>query len=177
MALPVPYLSQFRDIADPQRRRSACSVTCLSMVLAYLSPSDAPSPDELYEEGERIGGRNTSGNWMHEAIVRLSRNHGILAYSQEYRSLRGGVPSAHEEGFIERGIAKLRQELEAGRPVIVSVVRRGGDTPHTAVLIGADSQRFFLHDPDSEITSDGENVALSTEDFRRIWRKFAIFFE
>lgn len=147
------------------------------MVLAYLSPNDAPSPDELYEEGERIGGRDRNGNWTHEAIVRLSRNHGVLAYPQEFRSLRHGVSSPYEKEFIGRGIAKMREEIARGKPVIISVIRRGGDTPHTVVLVGANEKSFTLHDPDSDAPSGGKNIILSIEEFLQIWRKFAIFFE
>lgn len=177
MLLPVPYFSQFLTVTDLTRQRSACSVTCLAMALAYLMPDDAPSPDELYEEGERIGGRDANGNWTHDGIVRLSRNHGVLAYSQEFRSLKGGSPSRYEEEFVRRGIEKIRTSILSGLPVIASIVRRGGATPHTVVIVGVDERGFLVHDPDARKEEDGKYVILSIEEFRNIWRKFAVFFD
>ncbi len=177
MRIPVPYLSQRANVTDPARRSSACSVTCLAMVLANGSPFDALSPDALYEEGLAIGGRNAAGDWTHEAIVRLSRNHGVLAYSQEFRSLPHGGSGDYESSFIERGIAKISTEVRSGHPVIASIVRRGGDTPHTVVVVGEEGESFLVHDPDADTARDGEYVILSIDEFRKIWRKFVIFFE
>jgi hypothetical protein len=147
------------------------------MVLRYLRPEDAPDPDTLFEEGENIGGRDTAGNWTHAGIVRLSRNHGLSAYSQEFRSLTGGVPSEYEPRLVEQGLVKIARSIRAGTPVIASIVRRGGMTPHTAVVIGKTNDGFVIHDPDAENEEDGKSIIMSIDEFRIIWRKFAIFFE
>lgn len=175
--LPVPYLSQYRDVIAPKRRRSACSVTCLSMVLAHLLPEDAPSPDALYDEGESIGARDARGDWTHDGIVRLARNHGLLAYPQEFRSRRGGEPSRYEPEFMNRGVEKIRSSIARGTPVIISITRRGGSTNHTVVVVGANEGGFVMHDPDAQNTQDGKNIYLSMEEFQNIWRGLAIFFE
>lgn len=177
MALPVPYLDQHRDIGDPRRRESACSVTCLAMALRFLNPSDAPSPDALYDEGEAIGARDEKGNWTHAGIAHLARNHGLHAYSEEFRSMTRGRQNVYSGMFIENGLLKIREEVLSGRPVIVSVFGRRTRGPHTVLVVGIADEEFIIHDPDAPAGENGKEKHLSIEDFRENWRGMAIFFD
>jgi hypothetical protein len=157
------------------------------MVLACLAPKvggDAPDVNALIEEGQAIGAIDIARNWTHIGIVRLAHNHGVHGYSQEFRSLKNGQPSRYESRMMKEGIEKIAQTVEAGFPVIASVRRAFQEegTAHTVVVMGTsrDStgalEGFFIHDPDSEMTPDGERKMIDVETFLKGWRKLAIFF-
>jgi len=187
MILPVLYHSQFHAVNDPEWKSRACSVTCLAMVLAYLAPKiggSAPAVNALIKEGQTINAIDSARNWTHVGIVRLAHNHGVHAYSQEFRSLDNGEPSRHEPRMVKEGIEKIVQTIEAGFPVIASVKRgfTAEGTAHTVVVVGTsrDSKGvlggFVVHDPDSEMSPDGEGKTVDIDTFLKGWRKLAIFF-
>lgn len=176
----VPYLNQIHNIALPERRGNACAIACLAMTLRHLAPDDAPPLDALFDEGIAIGGLDAHKNWTHAGIVRLAHNHGLHAYSQEFRSLTNGQPSVYELHMVEEGIAKICRALASGGLVMASIPGRKSGSPHAVLLIGVTDENgggFIYHDPDADEALGGANLFVATDDFRTKWRKLAIFFE
>ncbi len=182
MQLPINYLSQFLDVSDPERRLRSCSITCLAMALRFLNPSEAPTIDDLYSEGEAINALDTDRNWTHVGVVTLARNHGTHAYAEEFRSLRNGEPTEYEARMVSDGIHKIIDALDRALPVVVSVPRKGTGSPHAVLVVGYNREDglwsgFYVHDPDAEKKEDGEYRWISRDEFKADWRKMAIFFE
>lgn len=190
MKIDVPYFSQIKDIADDTWKRHGCSITNLKMVLEYHArilkdlqmTGSVPGIDALIDEGTAIGAYQYSVGWTHEGIVRLARNHGLPAYAQEFRSMDidpvsgQAVPS---DRLVDVGIAKLMESVERGHPVIVSVLPGFGDnkTLHTVTLSGVEREQngFYVHDPVDPSSQTHRFVAV--DEFKKYWRRLAIFFD
>lgn len=183
--LDVPYYSQIEDVKREEWKLHSCGIVSLAMTLAFLS-NNKTDLDNLIDQGVAIGG-HSSGKWVHEALVRLSRNHGLNAYAQEFRSVEvvgdAFTVSSHQEDLIKFGLNKIRKSIENNVPVIVSVSAGFGsnESAHTVLIVGYDTEgdvikSFYINDPD---TRGGEQnkVEVSIDKFLKYWRLFAIFFE
>lgn len=167
MKLAVPYYNQHNDISDTGWKGRACTITNLAMVLGFLLGDDAPSPDELLQEGIMIGGYSEHG-WVHDHITFLAHNHSVLSYKEEFRSRDTEIAKKLED----EGIEKIKRTLRHGLPVIISIMKDNGSY-HTVTLNGVDSTGFFVHDP--ELGKEG--VHMSFDEFWETWRRLCIFFE
>lgn len=165
--ISVPYLSQFDESVPAQWRERACSITNLAMVLRYFSLENDVTIEALIREGESIEGAFGSRGWTHESIVRLARNHGVSAYAQEFKSRDEGIT----ERFFHEGVGKIRQQTNAGVPVMVSIKKDNGSF-HTVTIIHTNGTSVVYHDPEV-----GPSQMVSVEEFAKIWRRLAIFFE
>lgn len=179
MQLPVPFISQHSNVADPAWQKEICTIANLAMVLLYYK-KEVPT-EELVAEGKSIGGYVSSAvGWDHESIVRLARNHGVHAYRQEFRSGN----EVHQERMAQEGVEKLARHIEGGDVVLVSV-RNNFDASrgyHTVLLIGIERDdnkavaSFVYHDPD-DTDREGENQKVDKTLFLEHWRRLSIFFE
>lgn len=140
--LDVPFVKQSED---------GCGSASIAMVLQYWSAH---------------GGQLQPGRADAEAIQKelYSRKaHGIFASDME-RYLR-------DSGFREFAVRgewdDLRQHLEQGRPLIVSLQpRKGSALLHYVVVAGMDWQReaVFVHDP-----ARGKLLRVERQEFEKEW--------
>ncbi|MCR4284309.1 MAG: C39 family peptidase [Parcubacteria group bacterium] len=189
--LDVPYYSQHIDVLDESWQSRACGVICLKMVMDFYNLKSGRviiSADDLIKEGAYIEGNLPAYGWSHNHLVLLARNHGFMAYPQEFRSHKIDYAnkkeevSEYEEALIDKGIEKIISSLENGHPVIVSIFKNFeiGDKFHMVLLTGFESGRgevkgFYYHDPDSVDKEEGKHRFVPTETFKKYWRKMAIY--
>jgi hypothetical protein len=172
MNLSVPYFSQHKDVTDAYWQKRACGMACVKMALDFLK-KDAPSLDDLIWQGVRIDGYGPSG-WLHGALVSIFDMHGIRAERKEFK--------ADGDGLSETGISEIVRSLEEGMPVIVSAVKKFEETDkfHMVLLIGFEKENgaitgFRYHDPDAEAAEEGANLFVPFDQFKKHWRRLAIF--
>ena len=194
MILSVPFYSQHKDVFSEEWRSKSCAIVCLKMALDFLSPQNGLSTDDLIKEGEIIQndmiekgymtGEHASNGWSHDVIVFISHNHGILAYREEFRSIKVDkelqvfTKGDFEEELETRAIQKITQIIEKKKPVIISIKKPNGSF-HTVLVVGFESNHtnpsfFFYHDPDTENGGNAE-MKVSITEFLKIWRRLAIF--
>jgi len=187
MILPVPFVSQYSIGRDSDGLSRACGAACVKMIIDFRESDDVDFLS-IVREGQTIKGAYISGiGWTHTGLACLLRNHNVGAYAEEFRSVlvdaenQKFLPSPFEKEHIERGIKKIAYEIESGRPVIVSGIKKWAesDKPHLMVFVGVEKDNhgitgFYYHDPDDEDEA-GESKFINTEIFRSHWRKFAIF--
>ena len=189
--LDIPYYSQYLDVSDPSWMSRSCGILCLKMVMDFYgleSGVDTPSADELINEGLYIEGNVPAYGWAHNHLVLLARNHGLMAYPQEFRSHKIDYinkkeeVSEYEDVIIGKGIEKIISSLENKSPVIVSIFKnfKEMDKFHMVTLTGIESENnkikgFYYHDPDSMIRDEGAHKFVPIITFRKYWRKMAIY--
>ena len=187
--LNIPFISQYELPRDPDGLSRACGIACVKMVIDYVG-QEKVSFLALSEEAKMIKGGYLEGiGWTDMGITALLRNHNIGCYSEEFRSVFNNteqkkvLSSPFEAGHIERGIKKIAQEIENGRPVIISGIKNWKEKskPHKMIIVGFEKEGntitgFYYHDPHDE-SKDGKNNFIDIENFRTHWRKFAIFLD
>lgn len=185
--LYVPFVSQYSVPRDEDGLSRACGMACVKKVIDFYQGETKPL-SEYMTEGKMIRDAFIPGiGWNHKGLVAILRNHGVGAYSEEFRSVFNDtetgkvLPSPVQAEHLERGIRKIAREVQHGRPVIVSGVKqwKEKDKFHDMIILGVEKNRdeilgFYYHDPDDE-NIDGRNQYVSIETFRDCWRKFAIF--
>lgn len=165
--LPVPYYSQYLDVADKDQALKSCGMTCVHMILHYFE-KEPPSLDGMVSKGISEGGFSPSG-WLHDYFVGLFKEFGLSSF--------------REEGMRERDVEKFADSLSNGNPVIMSAERRLFDKRsfHMVVLTGfrRDSagklEGFFYHDPASLHPEDAKHQYVPLPTLYLSWRKMAIF--
>jgi len=189
--LDVPYYSQYLDASDTSWQPRSCGILCLKMAMDFCSLNTnlkIPSVDELINEGLYIEGNLPAYGWSHNHLILLARNHGLMAYPQEFRSHKIDYVnkmedvSEYEENLTDKGIEKIVSSLKNNHPVIVSIFKdfEVGDNFHMIVLAGFESdgsglKGFYYHDPDSLDADRGRHKFVPIEIFRKYWRKMAIY--
>jgi hypothetical protein len=183
----IPYQSQNDNTVSDEWKDRACAIACVKMVLDIFSDDKKTMP-ELIEEGLIINAHTDQG-WSHQGIVRILRNHGVLAYSQEFKSIKiikkdGGVlkeKSEYSKKMIEDGLLKILLKINSGEPVICSV-KPGFDEnkfSHTILLVGfnfdKDKKVLIYHDSDSRSGEIKENKEVKLDIFMEYWKELAIF--
>lgn len=181
--LEVPFWSQKHNVDNEEYIDNSCGIVCVKMILAFAQKT-VGSVDDLIKEGYVVGGKSKAG-WNHETLVRLLRNHGVLAYRQEFKS--HGVDLEKEIGaenevltdlFIKTGINKIKRSLDFGFPVIVSVKpgfgENGGD--HLVLVVGYDENSFFVNDPQRK-GYEKDPIGVPIEKFEEYWKGLTIFTE
>ena len=185
--LYVPFVSQYSVPRDEDGLSRACGMACVKKVIDFYQGETQPLADYM-KEGKMIRDAFIPGvGWNHKGLVAILRNHGVGAYSEEFRSVFNDIesgavmPSPLESDHVERGIRKISHEVQYGRPVIVSGVKqwKEKDKFHDMIILGVEKKRdeilgFYYHDPDDE-NKDGRNQFVDIQTFRDCWRKFAIF--
>lgn len=184
--LDVPYFSQNSDDVEKEWHDSACGIAAVKMVVDFMC-DNSPTMTQLIDEGVAIKGFSDHG-WLHESMVRLLRNHGVMSYAQEFRSVSVTVDPIHGTSFLEGkfdaelakvGLQKIILKLATKKPVIVSVDRKFNDNSHThlVVIVGYDSKenKLYYHDPDSRKGTVRRGASIKVPDFLKHWRRLAIF--
>ena len=169
--LDVPFHAQDSD--------DSCGIAVTRMVLDFLG--EGSGMENLTKEAIAIGGRTEYG-WSHESLVRLLHNHGVSAYPQEYRSVSVDVENkifteSTAEDFIDKGIQKIILKIDEGLPTIISVKEKFNDNieSHLILITGYGDDTLYYHDPDSRKGVIRNNEPVSISDFKKYWKKFAIF--
>ena len=178
MRISVPYYSQHLDVADSKWQSRACGVACLKMLLEARS-FKTPSLDDMIIEGDRIGAYTEHG-WLHDGLISLGSIYGANLYRIEFR--RKGADYETSLRLNNEGIEMILQELDAGRPVIVSAIKQFKihDQYHMVVIVGVEMEKgavkgFYYHDPDSDTPNGGAYQFVPLAIFRNAWRCMAIF--
>lgn len=180
MQLAIPFFSQLDEQVPEELRRSVCAIACVKMILDYKNGEVAFST--ILKEAEWIGEKDKAG-WTHEVLVRVLRNHNVLAYRQEFIAHTIDLDSDsaqgadHLEEFIQRGIEKIKKSIEKGNPVMVSVTggfsKNNGD--HLVLITGYQDDSLIIQDP--ILHSDENPKTVTLEYFLKFWKKLAIFVE
>jgi ABC-type bacteriocin/lantibiotic exporter with double-glycine peptidase domain len=141
--LEVPYIKQSED---------GCGAAAIAMVLQYWGAHGAPI----------AAGRADAAAIQKQLYSRKAR--GIFA-SDMQRYLR-------ESGFREFAVrgewSDLRQHLEQGRPLIISIQPGSAKVPlHYVVVTGMDWQReaVFVNDP-----ARGRLLRIERQEFEKEWQ-------
>ena len=188
--LEVPYSSQTTGSVPANWRDSACGIACVKMLIDFLSREN-PTMGQLLQEGLLIDGHR-DGGWLHEALIRMLRNHGVLAYRQEFRAATVDLgaqemfvdESPYSSKFIDEGMVKIIRHIDLELPVIASVSSGFGNnkSPHMVVISGykfrdanTENEGFYVHDPDDRDTERREHQFISFQKFAKFWRMFCIF--
>jgi uncharacterized protein YvpB len=178
--LEIPFFSQLDEEGTIEHKRSICALVCIKMMLH--ARNQLLSFEEIFHEAKFIGGKESAG-WNHETVVRILRNHGVLAYRQEFVGHKIDIVNLeanialHTEEFVEKGILKIKKSIDMNNPVFVSV--KSGFSlnreDHMVLIIGYTAEDFIMYDP---ILSLNQNPKIiSIEAFKDFWKRFAIFVE
>lgn len=168
MKLDIPYYSQFLDTSDPYWMPRACGMACLKMVLDFYGKK-TPALLEMCQKGEKEGGYGKSG-WFHDYFLKVAHGYGLKAERGE------------KIGEI-MGLQKIHDELKDGHPVSVSVTKHilGQTKFHMVALSGYEENEkgqisgFYFNEPESLYPELGKDLFVDIKDFKRDWRKMAIF--
>jgi ABC-type bacteriocin/lantibiotic exporter with double-glycine peptidase domain len=193
MKIDLSYYSQYSDFIEKDWQRKTCGIVCLQMVLDFYKKETKPM--DLIKEGlvitndfikgeRKFDGYTKEFGWGHELLIIILRNHGVLAYKQEFRSIKFNLTdnsfskSNFESGFFDLGIEKIKENLLGNKPVIASLSKDFNNPKKSGHMIvisgfeyeGKNIKSFYINDPENI-----DNKEISVEDFKRVWRKFAIF--
>jgi uncharacterized protein YvpB len=180
--LTVPFYAQ-HEIIENGKGSVSCGIVCIKMVLDFAG-KDKTEIHDLIEEAEIVGNKESAG-WSHETLVRVLRNHGVLAFRQEFKSHtvsledKKGFENIEEtKNFIELGIQKIKNSIDLGFPVLVSVKpgfgENGGD--HLILIVGYGDDSFFANDPQRK-GHEKDPMRVSVEKFKEFWKGLTIFVE
>jgi hypothetical protein len=193
MKLNVPYYCQRTDVKDLEWQPRSCLVVSAKMMAEFLG-SEVLSSDEWIKEGVSIGAWD--GNyWKHDGVVRLLRNHGILAYSQEFKTSYIDIINKEvKEGkdsdlFLEKGIEKIVRSLDSEVPVIISIYKyfTEKDRHHAIVITGYEKdgksadlmasniKGFYYNDPEMPEEKGGKDLFVFLNNFKNGWKRLSIF--
>lgn len=177
--IPVPYYSQYVDVKNEEWKHRSCGIVCAKMMLAYLGMARGVSLDDFILEGITLGAYSEYG-WTHKGIASLAEMYGATLIPQEWRK-KINSPEGYEVQFTE-GLAVLLTEIRAGRPVIVSVVKKFKYPRkfHMVILVGEVkndqqiTQGLLYHDPEYSSVEEGAFRIVSLAVFQEYWRGMAI---
>jgi hypothetical protein len=178
--LNIPFFSQLDSSVPVEHQRHVCALACIKMI--FDLHNKGISFETLYQEAIIVGDKVQAG-WTHETIIRILRNHGILAYRQEFLGhtinfeTNKGEVANHTKEFVEKGIEKIKKSIDTGYPVFVSVKANFSDNKedHMILIVGYTQDSFVIHDP--ILLNDKNPVNCSIETFKTFWKNFAIFIE
>lgn len=182
MNLELPFYSQLNDEIPVEKQMQLCGLCCVKMILDFYEPEIEHKIQDLIKETELIGAYDVEKDmWSHEGLVRVMRNHNVLAYPQEFRSVKVDLESEefHENDnqkyLLQQGIEKIIFRIKKGYPVIASVAPNfgGNNQNHLIVIKGykkTEEISLIINDP-----LDGPDKIVTLDYFLEFWRKFAIF--
>lgn len=181
--LDVPFLSQKDNVLKKEYTHNSCGIVCVKMILDYARKGNR-NLDELIREGYIVGGTETAG-WNHETLVRVLRNNGVLAYRQEFKSheidlekKQGKENIEQTRKFRELGIQKIKNSIDLGFPVLISVKPGFGDNQgdHIILIVGYNDDSFFVNDPQRK-GQEKDPIGVSIEKIKEFWKGLTIFVE
>ena len=181
---PAMFCSQYIDITNEEWKSKGCSISSLWMAFKILKPDFDLSADQVLEEGISINGFK-SGLWNHQSIAILAHNHGLGAYTEEFKSSPFGIDTKYSESINEYGVNKIFNFLknkENNLGVVIASVPKNFDhvdKPHSILLhniLEKQDQKYFIYNDSEKLSrEEGENLVVSLEEFKSKWRKLAIF--
>jgi hypothetical protein len=197
--LNVPYYSQFdeRFGLTPEWQQRACGILAVKMVVDFWQGSEAPEVplQELLNEANVVGGRNSFGDWLHSTLVMVARHRGYKAWRRGWMLSEDGRTRFEAEGADdttlyqvdkqqrEEAYHSLVQALEKGSPVLVSVAKNFAEVekPHIIVLTGyrlspdGQIQGYYYNDPSGQYGVERKNLFCNLDRFQQYWRFQGIF--
>ncbi len=197
--LDIPHYSQFSEAIEKDWQGRSCAIVCLKEILdsfniegditEFIKEGIFVSGD-LAKKEKAHEGYSPSTGWGHGVLVMLLRNHGISAYSQEFRSVDVNLESGamensiNSEKLFNEGIKKIEKNIEDNLPVIASIRKSftEKDSHHMVVIVGYEKNDkgefigFFYNDPEPK-GMEGKELFVEMDKFRLGWKKFAIFVE
>jgi len=175
------FCSQYIDITNKEWQNKGCSISALWMSLSYLKNDFNLSLDELLEEGISINGF-VDGFWNHKSISILAHNHGLAAYTEEFKSIPFGIETKYSESINNYGVDKIFEFLKNKSGVVIVSVPKNFydiDRPHSIFLhdvLEKDGGKYFIYNDSEKLSKEeGENLEINLEEFKDKWRKLAIF--
>jgi hypothetical protein len=182
--LPVPFYAQ-REIVEDSEKDGACGIVCIKMILDYFH-NRSHDVHDLIKEGYIVGGKESAG-WNHEALVRVLRNHGVRAYTQEFIShdipdlsaSRGVLHSERTAEFVQLGIAKIKKNIDEGYPVMVSVRPRFGanESAHIILIVGYEGEDTLCINDSQRPSSEEQPLLCNIDRFKEYWKGLSVFVE
>lgn len=178
--LHIPFFSQLDQSVPIEHQRHICALACIKMILD--SKKEYISFNTLFDEAQIVGNYVQAG-WTHETIIRVLRNHKVLAYRQEFLGhtinyeIKKGIIAEHTSEFILSGLEKIKESIERGNPVCVSVKANFSENKedHVVLIIGYDETSFVILDP--ILRFENNPLTVPIEKFKTFWKNFAIFIE
>ncbi len=178
--LQIPFFSQLDPSVPIEYQRHVCALACIKMIFDWYAKGI--DFEHIYQEAQIVGDQVQAG-WTHETIIRVLRNHGVLAYRQEFLGhtinikTKKGEIAEHTEQFVDKGIEKIKKSIDGGNPIFVSVKENFSDNKedHVVLIIGYTEDSFVIHDPILQF--DKNPFLFSINTFKIFWKKFAIFIE
>ncbi len=196
MKLQINHFSQYNSSIPATQQNKSCGICCVKMVLDFLFPKSKHPISNLLHEAVLIKAfdeHKNGGLWTHDGLVRILRNHGALVYPQEFKAVYVNLDqetfddSENQEFYIQQGILKIKEKLNQGKPVIVSVMKdfNQNKDDHMIIISGhtanqevdpknpsKKSRNSFFHitDPQDKNLEKVSEKALLT-----YWKKLAIF--
>lgn len=153
-------------------------MVALLSAIYFLKRTDGPSPEAFLEKARSIGARDPRFGWIHEKLLTLVREEGILAHRKEYRTKDGFTQNISVDTAITDFVKSLDQEV----PVLVSIYKNWlpGQSFHLVLLVGYMGQKgaiegFYVHDPDNVTEELGAFQQIPLETFKKGFRGLAIF--
>lgn len=178
MRLSIPYYSQYLNVTNPEWQPRACGVVCLKMLLEARGVTTPPL-NEMIKDGVALGAYSENG-WRHDGLIELGTKYGGSVYRKEFRKKNEDKIIA--ERLNKEGVNTILEELEAGRPVIVSTIKnfKIRDKFHLVLVVGSEVEDgivkgFYYHDPDSYTEARGAYQFVPFNIFEKAWRRMAIF--
>ncbi len=178
--LNIPFFSQLDSSVPQEHQRHVCALACIKMIFDWYAKGI--DFEKIYQEAQIVGNQERAG-WTHETIIRILRNHEVLAYRQEFLAhtinfeTKKGEVAEHTVQFVEKGIEKIKKNIDEGKPVFVSVKANFSENKedHMILIIGYTQTDFIIHDP--ILNSEKTPLVFSIETFKTFWKNFAIFVE
>jgi ABC-type bacteriocin/lantibiotic exporter with double-glycine peptidase domain len=180
MQLDIPFFSQLDKEVPEQLQRSVCAIACIKMILEFKKEEvDFAS---VLREAQWIGEMDKAG-WTHEVLIRVLRNHKLLAYRQEFLGHEIDTTTfhtalaEHSRHFTEQGIEKIKKNIDLQNPVMVSVIEgfSQNKSDHVVIIAGYTDDSFIIFDP---ILNEEQNpLVIPIETFKNFWKRLAIFVE
>lgn len=178
--LNIPFFSQLDSSVPVEHQRHVCALACIKMIFDWKNKG--VNFESIYKEAQIVGNQEQAG-WTHETIIRILRNHEVLAYRQEFLGhtinfeTKKGEVAEHTTQFVDKGIEKIKKSIDEGNPVFVSVKANFSDNKedHVVLIIGYTETEFIVHDP--ILLLEKTSLVVSIETFKTFWKRFAIFVE
>ncbi len=176
--LPVPYISQRKAYAEPHWQERTCGLLALLSAIYFLKRTSSPTPEEFLEKALALGARDPRFGWIHERLLLLAKEEGVVAHRKEYKSKDFDT----QIQLKDIAIKEFAQSLDKGVPVIISTHKgwqeEGGF--HQVLLAGFKGEKghpeaFYVHDSDSLSEEEGAYQEIPVEAFKKGFRGLAIF--
>ncbi len=184
MKLDIPFYSQYSEDIENIWQTKACAIVCVKMVLDYFEIKTGINglikeglliSKELEKRNRAHDGYTEQYGWGHELLVILLRNNNTSSYRQEFKN------ADSSENLLDFGINKIINNIKAGLPVLISLakdINNPKTSGHMVVVSGIDEGKgFYINDPEAKTEIDGKNKFVDISDFKKSWKKLAIFVE